>query len=490
MKMGRSPRSGSSSRKGTSGADAALAERASRNGEKAQREPLVAPAAAGRRSGVGPQSLALVRHFLIARHWLLLAPSMIVAVALISATTLTLPGVLPAGIAVSAILISAAAPLFVRLERDHGRTPLQRYLIMMIAVALPMLLFGLAVARWIELDGNALRSGIAALIAIGSLAGIVLHGRMAAVMGAQIGLWLGVTLIAGSLPTFAVLAVAGTFGGYLSYRQLKFFAADEAARRDIERSQARAQLLLAEFEVTGQGWFWETDRRGAITYVSPRIGTLLGCPSSELVGRQFTDLYFLDSSGQEGERTLNFHLSARSSFQDLAVRAATNDEERWWSISGRPIHDNFDNFMGFRGSGSDLTEKRRTEAQASHLAHYDSLTGLANRFQMSQSLEKILHAPRDDHRSCAVFLLDLDRFKQVNDTLGHPAGDALLKQVSQRLLRTVGEAGRVGRLGGDEFKVILPGRMGRGDLAQLARLIIENLSQPYSIDGHRVVIGA
>ena len=162
----------------------------------------------------------------------------------------------------------------------------------------------------------------------------------------------------------------------------------------------------------------------------------------------------------EGERTLNFHLSARSSFQELAVRAATpGEEERWWSITGRPIHDGFNNFVGFRGSGTDLTEKQRSQEDATRLAHYNSLTSLANRFQMSQTLEKILNAQRIDQRACAVLLLDLDRFKQVNDTMGHPAGDALLTQVAQRLERTVDKAGRVGRLGGDEFQVIIPGRI-------------------------------
>src|SRR5262249_1038271 len=120
----------------------------------------------------------------------------------------------------------------------------------------------------------------------------------------------------------------------------------------------------------------------------------------------------------------------------------------------------------------------------------DSLTGLANRFQMSQTLEKILNAQREEQRCCAVFLLDLDRFKQVNDTLGHPAGDALLKQVAQRLEHTVKDAGRLGRLGGDEFQVIVPGALRRGDLAELADRIIENLTQPYAIEGHHVVIGA
>jgi PAS domain S-box-containing protein len=214
---------------------------------------------------------------------------------------------------------------------------------------------------------------------------------------------------------------------------------------------------FADFEETGQGWFWETDRRGNVLYISAPVAELLGRKVEDVTGRRFIDLFDLDDQSGNGERTLTFHLSARSSFSDLVVRAATNEEERWWSITGRPIYDTFDNFQGFRGSGADLTERRRTQQHASRLAHFDSLTGLANRFFMSQSLEKILVAPQVQQRACAVFLIDLDRFKQVNDTLGHPAGDQLLKQVAQRLERGVGAAGRVGRLGGDEFEIIWPG---------------------------------
>src|SRR3546814_2617095 len=87
-------------------------------------------------------------------------------------------------------------------------------------------------------------------------------------------------------------------------------------------------------------------------------------------------------------------------------------------------------------------------------------------------------------------LLDLDRFKQVNDTLGHPAGDALLKQVAERLLKIVGDKEMVSRLGGDEFQIILPDQEDRGKLGDVAREIIANLSQPYSVEGSRCIIGA
>jgi len=301
--------------------------------------------------------------------------------------------------------------------------------------------------------------------------------------------WLPIALQIGELAAitaFIALLIMVFFSGrYMARKTAKY--QERAQLRERERN--RAEDILRDYEETGQGWFWETDRRGLVTYVSPSVLTALDRSETQVAGRPFIDLFDVDD-GAESERTLSFHLSARSSFQELGAKVATEGEARYWSISGRPAYDGFRNFLGFRGSGTDLTEKRRSEENVTRLAQYDSLTGLANRFQMQQSLEKILEAHKEQDRECAVFLLDLDRFKHVNDTFGHPAGDALLKQVSQRLVRTVGNQGRVGRLGGDEFEVIMPGRPDRTHLAQLAQEVIHALSQPYSIDGNRIIIGA
>ncbi|MET0250016.1 MAG: EAL domain-containing protein, partial [Sphingobium sp.] len=181
--------------------------------------------------------------------------------------------------------------------------------------------------------------------------------------------------------------------------------------------------------------------------------------------------------------------SARTGFTDIPVRAAMPGEERWWSVSGQPAFNEYDQFQGFRGSGTDLTEMRRSQAEVTRLAQYDSLTGLANRVQMLRSLEQAVAGVRGQPGDCSLLMLDLDRFKSVNDTLGHPAGDALLRQVSQRLQRVVGEQGLVGRQGGDEFKVLLPGRHDPAQLTMLAQAIIASLAQPYMIEGTSVVIG-
>jgi diguanylate cyclase (GGDEF)-like protein len=125
----------------------------------------------------------------------------------------------------------------------------------------------------------------------------------------------------------------------------------------------------------------------------------------------------------------------------------------------------------------------------SRLAEYDSLTGLANRHRMGRRLDAILSSYKAAGRACALVMMDLDRFKHVNDTLGHQAGDDLLKQVAKRLQRVVGDRGEIGRLGGDEFQIILPDVDDRGKLGELANKIIQVLSQPYDIEDKRATIG-
>ncbi|MCP1468993.1 diguanylate cyclase (GGDEF)-like protein [Sphingobium sp. OAS761] len=262
----------------------------------------------------------------------------------------------------------------------------------------------------------------------------------------------------------------------------------EMHRRDL-RAQ-RSDRLLQEHERTGRGWFWETDRNGMLTYISDTLVETLKTTTGGLIGRPITEIVrHGDRQQGDGERTLGFHLSARTGFSDIAVCAALAAEERWWSISGQPVFNEYGQFHGFRGSGTDLTEMRRSQAEVNRLAQFDSLTGLANRIQMLRSLEQAVADRNGKPGECSLLMLDLDRFKSVNDTLGHPAGDALLRQVSQRLQRVVGNRALVGRQGGDEFKILVPGRVDPAQLSQLAEAIIGQVSQPYSIEGNAVVIG-
>ena len=269
------------------------------------------------------------------------------------------------------------------------------------------------------------------------------------------------------------------------------FIAVGRKRLNLDAEARKALNFVDEFENSGRGWFWETNAEGTLSYVSQQLADDFRCQAPELLGRQFTDLLSVDptAAGTSERKTLGFHLSARFPFSDVTVSAAT-DEDIHWSLSGNPIFDDRGRFLGFRGIGTDLTEQRRSEQEITRLARFDSLTGLPNRAMMRQTLDEALRNATNRQKGCALFLIDLDRFKNVNDTLGHPVGDALLRQVADRLKSVMGEHGQVGRLGGDEFKAVLPGTVDIGLLESLARTLIEQVSRPYTIEGHRVVIGA
>ena len=238
-----------------------------------------------------------------------------------------------------------------------------------------------------------------------------------------------------------------------SFRRAGADAAQLRRRIEIDWSAQRASRFIEEFEQAGRGWFWETTGRGALSYVSEHLAACLQTAADELIGRPFSELIGADEGGGS-ERTLGFHLSARLPFTDVTVRANTA-AETWWSLSGTPSFDEHGRFLGFRGIGTDLTQQRRSDEEINRLAKYDSLTGLPNRMLMRRTLDEALQNQQGG-AACALFLIDLDRFKNVNDTLGHPIGDALLKQVAQRLTSVVGDKGQIGRLGGDEFEAVLP----------------------------------
>src|SRR5689334_1768452 len=263
------------------------------------------------------------------------------------------------------------------------------------------------------------------------------------------------------------------------------------SRMALEWQAKKALNFVDEFENSGRGWFWETDSRGTLSYVSDQLAEDFQCEPAALLGRQFTDLLSVDHAPESTEegKTLGFHLSARFPFSDVVVRPAS-EQDVHWSLSGNPLFDERGRFLGFRGIGTDLTEQRRSEREISRLARFDSLTSLPNRAMMRQTLDEALRNATHRQKGCALFMIDLDRFKNVNDTLGHPIGDGLLRQVADRLKSVMGNHGQVGRLGGDEFQAVLPGTVDLSLIESLARTLIEQVSRPYMIEGNKVTIGA
>ena len=292
------------------------------------------------------------------------------------------------------------------------------------------------------------------------------------------------------LMTFTINMLAVTMVAY-SMRVTQRAIAGGRSRLALEWQAKKALNFVDEFENTGRGWFWETDSLGTLSYVSRQLADDFKCEPDALLGRQFTDLLSVDQGPNSAEerKTLGFHLSARFPFSDVVVSPASEADVHW-SLSGNPIFDERGRFLGFRGIGTDLTEQRKSEREISRLARFDSLTGLPNRAMMRQTLDEALRNAAHRKKGCALFMIDLDRFKNVNDTLGHPIGDALLREVADRLKSVMGNHGQVGRLGGDEFQAVLPGADDFGLLESLARTLIEQVSRPYMIEGYKVTIGA
>jgi diguanylate cyclase (GGDEF)-like protein len=146
---------------------------------------------------------------------------------------------------------------------------------------------------------------------------------------------------------------------------------------------------------------------------------------------------------------------------------------------------------GWLSTFDDITERRRVEERMTHLAHHDSLTSLPNRAVFRDKLDQALAVLKRDGKRLAVFSIDLDRFKAVNDSFGHPAGDWLLKNVAERLRRCLrGEADVVARFGGDEFAILQLGLKGPGDAERLAKRIVDSIGKPFRSDGFDMHVGA
>jgi len=355
-----------------------------------------------------------------------------------------------------------------------------------------------AATIWITLMGSAaIGAGgdpaiIEAALLTGAAAGIA---AFFAVPGLML---LSCLLTVGAVSMFAppgpFLGIAAGLCGALAL--LSIFRAREAIlsayrRLSVEWQAQQARRFVADFEQSKRGWFWETNADGALTYVSDQLAGHLGGSAAELAGRRFGEILILqeNASPDAARHGLDFHLSARFPFSDIIVRAQGGDEI-CWSLAGSPNFDEYGRFTGFRGIGTNLTEQRRSEAEINKLAKYDSLTGLPNRAMMRLTLDEALVNAARRKKGCSLFAIDLDRFKQVNDTLGHPVGDVLLRQVAERLREAIGDEGQIGRLGGDEFEAILPGMDAEGRLGTLAGKLIKAVSKPYTIGGHKIRIGA
>ncbi|MBW6527678.1 EAL domain-containing protein [Sphingomonas sp. RHCKR7] len=266
-----------------------------------------------------------------------------------------------------------------------------------------------------------------------------------------------------------------------------------AAESTLREREATVQLLLRDFE-EGADWLWQTDATRRIVGASERFARACGVTAAELEGAPLLRLLAgadWESAAVSDElRLVADKMARREPFGDVALPVTVRGESRWWQIAATPRVDAAGRFAGFRGVVSDITEQRASAERINRMARFDALTGLPNRLSINEELARALGEAERWRARCAFMMIDLDRFKAVNDTLGHPVGDRLLRRVSERLAELVTENELIGRLGGDEFAVVVRDAGDPGRLERLAHTIIETLSRPYEVDQHTLYIGA
>lgn len=256
-------------------------------------------------------------------RYLVLAPSLAIAVNCALAGQLLPPAAMSCFLLAMCGTLSLSPARRVELEADGFR----RYLPVVLAVLVPMASFGIAMVLWATNGALAPEEAIATIIAVSTVAVAYFRRHAALIFAIQMAVWAPVILF-GSPVVGIVSLAAGAVAAVVVAREQSRLDDEQAQQRQArERAQTRARDILADYETTGQDWFWETDRRSQLTYVSAPVAALLGQTQDALIGRTLTSLFDLGQA-PEGERTLMFHLSARSAFQELAVRAASKEKER------------------------------------------------------------------------------------------------------------------------------------------------------------------
>jgi diguanylate cyclase (GGDEF)-like protein len=333
----------------------------------------------------------------------------------------------------------------------------------------------------------ALMGAAALMLNVVPLAGIMLNG----LIGISLSIMLyrfGLTLLSGLTFSYAICL---TFTMLVNGR-----AAITRLRNDIALAEQRevVNLMLRQEDTGESDWLWQIDARKCIVEPSPRFAAATSIDVAELEGMPLLDILagpnWRETKLGEELCELLKKMQAGRTFSDFLVPVTLGDNERWWKISGAPRLSPNRHIMGYRGVIADVTDREAIERRIHHMAHFDALTGLPNRTYSNELLRKRIATASAENRYCAFLMIDLDRFKAVNDTSGHPVGDKLLAQVAERLNALCQADDKCGRLGGDEFAMIIADSQSSEGLDRRAREIIMSLSAPYTVDGQILHIGA
>jgi diguanylate cyclase (GGDEF)-like protein/PAS domain S-box-containing protein len=265
------------------------------------------------------------------------------------------------------------------------------------------------------------------------------------------------------------------------------------SEREVARQSQVTSLLLRDFEEHSADLLWEIDRGGRFNHVSAKLALAFRHSAAELQMLSLIGALQVrkppDSAG-EGVDELRSALNHGRPFRDIEVPVSINGHTHWWLLTGKPLLDDSGRTVGWRGVIADVTQEHEVQDRLRYLAHFDSLTGLANRVQLHERLAQVMDPKMSRERRSALFCLDLDNFKSINDSLGHSVGDEVLKVTAQRLQSCMRRGDLVARLGGDEFAIVLDDVRSDDEVTLLADRLLQELQQPCELLGHHVAIGS
>ena len=291
-----------------------------------------------------------------------------------------------------------------------------------------------------------------------------------------------------NLPLFLLLVSYTAIIVRVVLSHARLFAEHFVARIESQGRLDVIGLLLCDFEENASDWLWETDAQHRLTHVSPRLAGLLQRPVAELADQPCLDVLAPGSGDSEGHFALAARFDARQSFRDVVVPVMLGGAPHWWSLTAKALHGDGGRFAGFRGFGADVTQAREAQARIVELARVDALTGLPNRVAFGDAMNAALSRLGRHGERFAVLCLDLDRFKLINDTMGHQAGDELLADVARRLSAITRPTDVAARMGGDEFTMLLACCDRPDQIAELSGRIVEAMSRPFELEGVAVDI--
>ena len=257
--------------------------------------------------------------------------------------------------------------------------------------------------------------------------------------------------------------------------------------RDISQSykQQEENLLLATFFKQSSEGMVIVSKRGRILTVNPALISMTGFNSEQLIGSSFRKV--LANQSYDAYRNMSIDLKNIGKWQgEMEYITHSQQSQPGWVIATSVLDENGE-ISHFVASFSDISKLKRSQDKLQHLAHHDALTGLPNRTFLTQKLSGMISKARKQERQLAVAFLDLDRFKNINDTLGHLFGDKLLRVIAQRMYNQLKDNEVVARIGGDEFILILDPSDGLEALSHRLETLNSKIQEMVYIDGKEIM---